>query len=409
MMELKAAALSTIEEDSESVRSGSATSNPLESAADTRILLAAAEEESITDAFGVGGTTGNNTEGRKSEKDKEKKKRRKSRRKDADAAASSFYSYAAAAAVENDTAQQILVDLCTEMKELKTFMQEGQEKAVANLDSNQQIVTSLAAQMEMLQQNMKQLDFVIESKATPEQIEELARIRAVQEMMKVIADDKDRTVGVYEDHVRRSYEEIERLRHDLENERREVAALRSEMESVREHRPSMLPNGLGLTNNNMQHNDAADSTDGESDVGSRPGSMYITRQVKRLPSRGGDVGTEGEFDDMTLESKGSLDTTSYEVKSLKKRVIHMKKKLAAVQLEARETGELRAEVERLRVQWETEKKASQVKDQKISSLEYELAMLKKNPTKSLPEFESATHVKSSVHDAMHTKKKWWSI
>jgi hypothetical protein len=390
-MDLKASSLSTIEEDGESVRSGSAILNPLESA-DT--MLATAER---TGSFGVDG------EVIRSGKDKEKKKRRKSRRKDADAA-SSFLSFAA---VEHDTAQQILVDLCTEMKELKTFMQKSQEKAIANLDSNQQIVTTLVAQMDMLQQNMKQLDFVIESKATPEQIEELARIRAVQEMMQVVTDDKERTVGVYEDHVRRSYEEIERLRQDLVNERQEVAALRAEIESVREHRPRMVANGLGL--GNMFRNDAADSTDGESDVGSRPGSMYMTGGVKRLASRGGDVATEGEFDDMTLESKGSLDTTSYEVKSLKKRIIHMKKKLAAVQLEARETGELRAEVERLRVQCETEKKAAHIKNEKISTLEHELAELKRNPPKAASSSASVTQSKPSVHDTMHTKKKWWAI
>ncbi len=392
-MDLKASSLSTIEEDgeSESVRSGSAISNPLESA-DT--MLATAES---TDLFGVGGDVV------RSEKDKEKKKRKKSRRKDADAA-SSFYSFAA---VEHDTAQQILVDLCTEMKELKTFMQNGQEKAIANLDSNQQIVTALVAQMDMLQQNMKQLDIVIESKTTPEQIEELARIRAVQEMMKVVTDDKERTVGVYENHVRRSYEEIERLRQDLANERQEVAALRAEIESVREHRPRMEANGFGL--GNMYRSDIADSTDGESDAGSRPGSMYITGGVKRLASRGGDVGTEGEFDDMTLESKGSLDTTSYEAKSLKKRILHMKKKLAEVQLEARETGELRAEVERLRVQCETEKKAAQVKDEKISALEHKLVELKRNPTKAASSSASVTQLKPSVHDAMHATKKWWAI
>lgn len=397
-MDLIAAALTTIEEDGESVRSGSATSNPLESA-DT-ILPAAMAMAEILDSFGASGTDNE----RMLEKDKEKKKRRKSRRKDADAA--SLYSYAS---VERDTAQQILIDLCTEMKELKSFMQEGQEKAIANIDSNQKVVTSLVDQMDMLQQNMKQLDFVIESKATPEQIEELARIRAIQEMMKVVSDDKKRTVGVYEDHVRRSYEEIERLRQDLANERQEVAALRAKIDSVRGHTPRMLANGSDV--GNMDKSDAADSTDGESDVGSRPGAMYITGTGKRLSlsSKGGDLGGEGDFDDMTLESKGSLDTTSYEVKSLKKRVIHMKKKLAAVQLEARETGKLRAEVERLRVQCETEKKASQVKEQKISSLEHELLQLKRNPTMAASPSAPVIHLKPSAHDAMHSKKKWWAI
>ena len=399
-MDSIAAALTTIEEDGESVRSGSATSNPLEGA-DT-ILPAAtamATAESLYSFGASSSSTGN--EGRL-EKEKEKKKRRKPRRKDADAA--SLYSYAS---VERDTAQQILVDLCTEMKELKSFMQEGQEKAIANIDSNQKVVTSLVDQMDMLQQNMKQLDFVIESKATPEQIEELARIRAVQEMMKMVSDDKKKTVGVYEDHIRRSYEEIERLRHDLANERKVVAALRAEIDSVRGHTPRMLANGSGVGNSDKSY--AADSTDGESDVGSRPGAMYTTGTAKRLSSllsKGGDLRGEADFDDMTLESKGSLDTTSYEVKSLKKRVIHMKKKLAAVQLEARETGKLRAEVERLRVQCETENKASQVKEQKISSLEHELLQLKRNPTIAA---SPSVHLKPSAHDAMHSKKKWWAI
>jgi len=256
---------------------------------------------------------------------------------------------------------------------------------------------------------MKQLDFVIESKATPEQIEELARIRAVQEMMKMVSDDKKKTVGVYEDHIRRSYEEIERLRHDLANERKEVAALRAEIDSVRGHTPRMLANGSGV--GNMYKSDAADSTDGESDVGSRPGAMYITGTGKRLSlsSKGGDLRGEADFDDMTLESKGSLDTTSYEVKSLKKRVIHMKKKLAAVQLEARETGKLRAEVERLRVQCETEKKASQAKEQKISSLEHEPLQLKRNPTIAASPSAPVIHLKPSAHDVMQSKKKWWAI
>ena len=69
-----------------------------------------------------------------------------------------------------------------------------------------------------------------------------------------------------------------------------------------------------------------------------------------------------DFDDMTLETKGSYDTTTYEMKSLKKRIIHMKKKLAVAQQEAKETADLRAEVEKLRIACETEKKASLNKD-----------------------------------------------
>ena len=50
----------------------------------------------------------------------------------------------------------------------------------------------------------------------------------------------------------------------------------------------------------------------------------------------------------------------------------MKKKLTVAQLEAKETGELRGEVERLRVQSETEKKASQSKDDTIKRLEEQI-------------------------------------
>ena len=109
-------------------------------------------------------------------------------------------------AEDNDTAHQILVDLCNEMKELKNSMKEDQEKTnvtmTGNLESNQLILKSLSDQMEAIQKNLKQLDHVIESRATPEQIEELARIRAVQEMIRVATDDKERTVKIYENHAR---------------------------------------------------------------------------------------------------------------------------------------------------------------------------------------------------------------
>jgi len=81
---------------------------------------------------------------------------------------------------------------------------------------------------------------------------------------------------------------------------------------------------------------------------------------------------------MTLETKGSYETVQYEMKSLKKRIIHMKKKLTVAQLEAKETGTLRSEVERLRVQCETEKKASLAKDETIKRLENEIEELKRN-------------------------------
>lgn len=347
------------EEDGDSVRSGSTAKSPSKGT-DT---MAATEDL-------------NNNEGKK-EKEKKKKKKAKA----AAAAAAAIYSE------DHDTAQQILVDICTEMKDLKNSIQEGQEKTsvamTSNLDSNQQVMHSLTDQMEMLQGNMKQLDQVIESKATPAQIEELARIRAVQEMMKVVTDDKERTVGVYEQHARRGYEEIERLRQDLTSERKEVAALRAELEIVRVDRQRMVANGgagAGGPSNMFVGGDGG-SLGGDSgnnrSIG--PGAMYINGgsnmggpMVRRSNGGGG-----GDFDDMTLETKGSYDTATYEVKSLKKRIIHMKKKLTVAQMEAKEAGELRSEVERLRVQCETEKKARLAKDGTIRRLEGEIEDLKR--------------------------------
>ena len=276
------------------------------------------------------------------------------------------------------------------MKDLKTSMQQGQEKTSENLDSNQQVMRQLADQMQMLQGNMNQLDVVIESKATPEQIEELARIRAVQEMMKVVTDDKERTVSVYEQHARRGYEEIERLRQDLASERKEVSALRAELDIVRGDRQRMMSSGgagggggglLSPGLNNMYIN-AGDSVGGDSGAGGSqhgPGAMYINGGVapgRKFSASGGGIG--GDFDDMTLETKGSYETVQYEMKSLKKRIIHMKKKLTVAQMEAKETSTLRSEVERLRVQCETEKKGSLAKDETIKRLEQEVKELKRN-------------------------------
>lgn len=342
------------EEDGESVRSGSTTqsnpkSNGAESASAAASSAAAAAEEG------------------KKEKSKREKKKKK---KDAAAAAAGY------SAEDHDTAQQILVDLCTEMKDLKNSMMDGQDKTCENLDSNQQVLRRLADQMGMLQGNMRELDQVIESKATPEQIEELARIRAVQEMMKVVTDDKERTVGVYEQHARRGYEEIERLRHDLESERKEVAALRAELDIVRGDRQRMM-SGSGPANMYIH---AGDSVGGSSAGGGSqgPGAMYINGGPPRRISGGGLKGSGSDFDDMTLETKGSYDTQVYEMKSLKKRIIHMKKKLTVAQMEAKETGVLRTEVERLRVQLQTEKKGSQAKDEAIKRLKNEIAELKRN-------------------------------
>mmetsp|Transcript_30661 Transcript_30661/g.58147 ORF Transcript_30661/g.58147 Transcript_30661/m.58147 type:complete len:396 (+) Transcript_30661:281-1468(+) len=296
---------------------------------------------------------------------KEKKKKKKSKNKES-AAAAAIYSE------DHDTAHHILVDLCTEMKELKTSMQERQEQTsvamTSNLNSNQQVMQSLTDQMGALQSNMKQLDMVIESNATPEQIEELARIRAVQEMMKVVTDDKERTVGVYEQHARRGYEEIERLRQDLASERKEVASLRAELVVVRRDREyRMGAEGGGGPMANM-----IVGADGGVNGGVVGGSQL------RLSADGSNMNAGGDFDDMTLETRGSYDTAAYETKSLKKRIIHMKKKLTVAQMEAKEAGELRSEVERLRVKCERERKASAAKDETIQRLEKEIVELKRN-------------------------------
>lgn len=72
----------------------------------------------------------------------------------------------------------------------------------------------------------------------------------------------------------------------------------------------------------------------------------------------------------------------------------MKKKLSVAQLEAKETGGLRVEVERLRVTCETEKMAAQSKDVTIQRLEGQIQEL---------------HCSSSVSTEIPKKTKWWDI
>ena len=376
----------TEEDGDSSIRSGSTTkSGDKDTSADTSGgfdeflgVLKGSKDSDTTPQSSAATTDNNEVNSNDSSKKKEKKKKKRGKR-DKDPSNTIGYS-----PEDHDTAQQILIDLCNEMKDLKTQMSSAQSATSDNLDSNSKVLKSLNTQMEMIQSNMKQLDIVIESKATPDQIEELARIRAVQEMMKVVTDDKERTVSVYEQHARRGYEEIERLRNDLNNERKEVAALRAELDIVRGDRQRMMNSsgGGGLTPANMYIN-AGDSVGGDSGAGGShtgnsmkgPGAMYINGSgVGRKSS----FGPGGDFDDMTLETKGSYETVQYEMKSLKKRIIHMKKKLTVAQMEAKETGTLRSEVERLRVQCETEKKASQAKDETIKRLENEIEELKRN-------------------------------
>ncbi|KAL3807963.1 hypothetical protein ACHAXA_010765 [Cyclostephanos tholiformis] len=363
-------------------------------------------ERPLVESRSIGGTS--------SVGDNDKKKKKKARGKDS-----------GRSELDYDTAHQILIDLCTEMKDLKKSMQEGQKKASENLESNQQVVTRLADQMEMLRGNMKQLDQTIESKATPKQIEDMGRIRAVQEIVKAITDDKERTVGVYEAHARRGYEEIERLRRDLNIEREEVAALRAELKLLRGDRQRMLTSGTnpenGLSPVNMFVN-ADDSVGGNSEKKSyivRPGALYNHGQINSGMLQSS---VRGDFDDMTLMTKESYETSAYEMKSLKKRIIHMKKKLTAAQLEAKETEELREEVERLRVQAETEKKASLAKDEIIKSLEdqmfYDTVCPSQPAAKTLTtditersNFAKPQAVKSKPLPAKANtaKKKWWDI
>ncbi|KAL9182439.1 hypothetical protein ACHAXT_013091 [Thalassiosira profunda] len=331
--------------------------------------------------------------------DKKEKKRRKKREK------KDVFS-----GEDHDTAQQILVDLCTEMKDLKNSMQEGNDATnsamTSSLESNQKVVQRLTDQMEMLEGNMKQLDQVIESKATPEQIEELARIRAVQEMIKSVTDDKERTVGVYEEHARRGYEEIERLRQDLACERKEVVALRAELEIVRGDRQRMMANGP------VPFIGGGDSVGGGSSTGGAPGAKYLNgsnnMSGKKISVGGGD------FDDMTLETKGSYDTAAYEMKSLKKRIIHMKKKLTVAQANAKEADDLRGTVENLRIELEMEKKVSKAKDDTIKRLEKEVEELKRaqaGAAKATPRRNSYGKTAATKPAASKTvvtkKKKWW--
>jgi len=320
---------------------------------------------------------------------------------------------------ENDTAHQILVDLCTEMKELKTTMIDSNEKTAAamagNLESNNNVVKNLSSQMEMLRSNMKELDQVIESRATPAQIEELARLRSVQEMIKAVTDDKERTVSVYEDHARRGYEEIERLRQDLDNERKETLALRSEIDILRSGRQQM-GNVFITTGDSSVGGDSMDNSRAKS------GSLYINGGPPLTGSnaRTASLTNSALFDDMTLETRGSYDTTTYEMKSMKKRIVHMKKKLAVAQNEAKDAANLRSEIEKMRVKYETEKKASAAKDERIKRLETDIEELKRNQAgmlsarqgSSLGTSQARTYTKTVTHtkplSSTKKKKNWWN-
>ena len=345
----------------------------------------------------------------KDDKKKEKKAKKKAKKD------------AAFTPEDNDTAHQILVDLCNEMKELKTTMIDSNEKTSAamagNLESNNSVVQNLSSQMEMLRSNMKELDQVIESRATPAQIEELARLRSVQEMIKAVADYKERTVSVYEDHARRGYEEIERLRQVLDNERKETSALRCELEILRSGRQQQMGNVIITTGDSSLGGDSLDNSR------TGPGSLYINGGPPPTGSnaRTASLTNSALFDDMTLETKGSYDTTTYEMKSMKKRIVHMKKKLAVAQNEAKDAANLRSEVERMRVKYETEKKASAAKDDRIKRLETEIEEMKRNQAgmlsarqgSSLGTSQARTYTKTVTHtrplpSAKKKKTNWWN-
>lgn len=344
-----------------------------------------------------------NNSGDMNNKETKKKKKKKSKSKDAD---DTQYDY--------DAVQQILIDICKEMKDLTESIQEGQTKTSENIVSNRYVVSQLENQMGMLQQNIKHLDNAIESKATPEQIDDLVRIQAVQKIIKSVTDDKDKTVAIYEEHVRRGYAEIERLRQDLLCERREIIALRAELETLRGERQRILTaptSALKPIDNICINTD--ESMRGDSDLESaatgqqQPYAKYINGIMH---NGGGSITKRGStllggelFDDMTLETKGSYETVAYKMKSLKKRIIHMKKKLSVAQLEAKETGGLRVEVERLRVTCETEKMAAQSKDEIIQRLEVQIQDLLCSPAA-----ESASSVTTPSTKILR-KTKWWDI
>jgi ABC-type phosphate transport system auxiliary subunit len=389
--------LSTIaEEDGDGASGGSTTAKPNE----TPLPTIAASSKGDDDRAGS----------KEIMTKKEKKKKKKKTKSSADA----DFDY--------DAVQQILIDTCKGMKDLEESIREGQTKSSENIiESNRRVVSRLENRMGMLQENLKHLDNAIESKATPEQIDDLVRIRAVQKIIKSVTDDNDKTVAIYEEHVRRGTAEIERLRQDLLCERREVVALRSELETLRGERQRMSTSATSAVKpvNNICIN-ADESVGGNSDLESaatghqQPYAKYINGI---MPNGGGSIIRRGSsllggelFDDMTLETKGSYETVAYEMKSLKKRIIHMKKKLSVAQLEAKETGGLRVEVERLRVNCETEKMAAQSKDETIQRLEVQIQeLLRLSAAAESASSTTSPPVVVTVSTKSPKKTKWWDI
>ncbi|KAL3791328.1 hypothetical protein HJC23_006057 [Cyclotella cryptica] len=304
-----------------------------------------------------------------------------------------------------ETSQQILIDLCNEMKSLKESITATTSAATSamkdNLTSNTTLLHTLQDQMDLLRSNLHELDATIDSKATPAQIEEMGRIRAIQEILAATTQDKNKTIQLYETHARRGYEEIERLRGDLERERGENETLREELARIR--------GGGG----------------GSSIIWGKggPGAMYVSNDGKAPISTfhapntlkqiaNNDGASLGTFDDMTMDTKLSSDNTvAYETKSLKKRIIHMKKKLQVAQLEAKEAGQLRSELESMRLKMEGMRKENDEKDRTIQRLKDEIARLKEGGgTASMaPSTSSQQHSSVTITTTSRRKSgnKWW--
>ena len=233
-----------------------------------------------------------------------------------------------------------------------------------NVASNSNLLHNIQEEITVLRNNMKQLDVAIETKATPEQITEMGRIRSIQILLAEAQQDKDKTVSLYESHARRGYEEIERLRADLERERGENERLRSELAQY--HHGSIAGGGIGPMS--------------PLKLGYGGPAMYVnaapTSNENNLKSPDEEK-TIGTFDDMTLDTKQTAENTVlYETKSLKKRIIHMKKKLQVAQLEAKEAGTLRSELEGMRLKMEGLKRDCAEKDRLIQRLREDIDALK---------------------------------
>ncbi|EJK54496.1 hypothetical protein THAOC_25872 [Thalassiosira oceanica] len=98
----------------------------------------------------------------------------------------------------------------------------------------------------------------------------------------------------------------------------------------------------------------------------------------------------------------------------------MKKKLAVAQNEAKDAANLRSEIEKMRVKYETEKKASAAKDERIKRLETDIEELKRNQAgmlsarqgSSLGTSQARTYTKTVTHtkplSSTKKKKNWWN-